>query len=164
MGLGSGPVQLAYCVSDVRSAALWWVDRFGAGPFFVRDHIEVADVFVHGEPGGFDHSSAYGQWGPLMVELVTIHDPPSLRSIGLHHAAFFVDSFDRATSGLAAAGWPPALVAAAGETRFAFHDARAELGHLIEIYEGSAPLRRFYTMVADAAVGWDGTDPIRPLV
>lgn len=162
--LGGGPVQFAYCVEDVRSAALWWVDRFGAGPFVVRDHIEVDDVVVHGEPGCFDHSSAYGQWGSVMVELVAIHDPPSLRSPGLHHAAFFVDSFDEATSELTAAGWPPVLVATAGSTRFAFHDGRADLGHLVEIYEGSAPLRRFYAMVADAAVGWDGTDPIRPLV
>ena len=122
-------------------------------------------MLVDGQPGRFDHSSAYGQWGPIMVELVAVHDPQSLRSPGLHHAAFFVDSFDEAAAELIAAGWPPVLVASAagGTTRFGFHDARAELGHLVEIYEGSAALRGFYAMVAEAAVGWDGIEPIRVL-
>jgi hypothetical protein len=160
MGLAGGPVQIAYGVTDVRTAALEWTAR-GVGPFFVREHIPVGDVAVDGRPGVFDHSSAYGQWGPIMVELVAVHEPSSLAGIGLHHMAFFVASHDQAAAELARAGFPEVLRARAGETRFAFHDARAELGHLIEIYEPTEPLRRFYAMVAEAAAGWDGRDPIR---
>ena len=46
---------------------------------------------------------------------------------------------------------------------FAFHDALAERGHLIEIYERTAPLARFYDMVRTAAIDWDGVDPVRHL-
>ena len=46
---------------------------------------------------------------------------------------------------------------------FALHDGHAEHGHLIEIYERTAPLGRFYDMVRDAASGWNGADPIRVL-
>ena len=46
---------------------------------------------------------------------------------------------------------------------FAFHDGGAERGHLIEIYERTAPLARFYEMVRAASVGWDGADPVRYL-
>lgn len=173
--LAGGPVQLAYGVDDVRSAARRWAVEFGAGPFFLRHNIEVSDVSIAGsvaglvEPaaggssGGFDHSSAYGQWGSLMVELIAVHDPPSLASSGLHHLAYFVESFESAARQLEERGWPQVMVATAGQTRFAFHDARSELGHLIEIYEGSVPLRKFYAMVADAAKGWDGADPVRTL-
>jgi hypothetical protein len=46
---------------------------------------------------------------------------------------------------------------------FAFHDALDERGHLIEIYERTAPLARFYDMVREAAARWNGADPVRRL-
>lgn len=137
--LAGGPVQLAYGVTDVRAAAAEWEAR-GAGPFAIREHIEV-------EPSWFDHSSAYGWWGEVMVELVCVHAPSELSATGLHHMAFFVDSFTDAQAELTAAGYPAVLTAQAGATDFAFHDARNDLGHLIEIYEGSDALRSFYDTV-----------------
>ena len=82
-----------------------------------------------------------------MVELVQVHAPASLAGLGLHHMAFFVDSFVDATAELEAAGFNSVLTAKAGSTDFAFHDARKSLGHLIEIYEGSEALRGFYETV-----------------
>ena len=148
--LAGGPVQLAFGVTDVHAAVAAWVER-GAGPFFVREHIEVTDVVIGTEPGAFDHSSAFGQWGAIMVELIAVHDPPSLASTGLHHVAFFVPDFDAAADELTARGWPRAVSAVAGSNRFALHDARDELGHLVEIYEPTDALLGFYAMVADAA-------------
>jgi catechol 2,3-dioxygenase-like lactoylglutathione lyase family enzyme len=160
--MAGGPVQIAYGVTDVRAAASRWT-AYGAGPFFVRDHIPVDEVKVDGRPGVFDHSSAYGQWGQIMVELVAVHEPSSLAptGAGIHHVAYFVASHDQAAAELADAGFLGVLRARAGATWFSFHDARTELGHLIEIYEATEPLRRFYAMVAEAAAGWDGRDPIR---
>lgn len=152
--LAGGPVQVAYAVDDVRAAAASWAAEQGAGPFFVREHIPVADPT-------FDHSSAYGWWGRVMVELVCVHEPAELAGQGLHHVAYFVDSFAEATAELTGRGWPAVLSTTAGTTNFAFHDARAELGHLVEIYEGDDRLRGFYAMVEAAADGWDGTDPVR---
>jgi hypothetical protein len=48
-------------------------------------------------------------------------------------------------------------------TAFAFHDARSELGHHIEIYEPTVHLRSFYAMVREASIGWDGDAPVRDL-
>ena len=144
--LRAGPVQIAYCVADLARSVAEWEAR-GAGPFIVREHIAVDEAIVFGEPAAFDHSSAYGWWGELMVELVHVHAPESLRTTGLHHLAFFVDSFAEASAELTAAGMPQVLRARAGATDFAFHDARPQLGHFIEIYEGSEPLRSFYTHV-----------------
>ena len=161
--LAGGPVQIAYGVANIEQAALTWSETFGAGPFFVRHHIPVTQVHIDGVPAVFDHSSAYGQWGSVMVELVEVHAPSQLAVVGLHHLAYFVDSFDDATAELANRGWPAALSATAGTTRFSFHDARHELGHFVEIYEPSVGLVDFYAMVAASADGWDGTDPVRPL-
>jgi len=87
----------------------------------------------------------------IMVELISVHDPPSLASTGLHHIAFFVPDFDAAAEELTARGWPRAVSAVAGSNRFALHDAREEMGHLVEIYEPTDALLGFYSMVADAA-------------
>jgi catechol 2,3-dioxygenase-like lactoylglutathione lyase family enzyme len=166
------PVQLAYAVTDVDTAASNWASVHGAGPFFVSRHIAVGDVRYRGQPGTFDHSSAYGQWGSVMVELVQDHTvgPSPIADVvvpgrsGLHHLAFFVDALDAASAALVTHGWPEALFArtASGQC-FAFHDATADLGHMVEIYEGSPRLRDFYSMVADASIGWDGSRPIREL-
>jgi len=158
-----GPVQIAYAVDDVVSAAESWVAR-GAGPFFVRQHIAVTNSRMYGESAPFDHSSAYGQYGDLMIELLCEHHRDDDRvgpRVGVHHLAFFVDDVASAQPLLAAHGWPEVLYAEAGLTPFAMHDATSELGHLIEIYHDGERLRGFYDMVRSAAAGWDGADPVR---
>jgi catechol 2,3-dioxygenase-like lactoylglutathione lyase family enzyme len=155
--------QIAYAVTDVADAAERFARRTGAGPFFVVEHIPVASAVVFGEPRPFDHSSAYGQWGDVMVELVAEHTPPIVApGSGVHHVACWVDSLDAGIAWGAAQGWPTALLAetTAGQ-RFAFLDARAELGHLVELYEPTERLVAFFARVAAAAEGWDGSDPVR---
>lgn len=161
-----GPVQIAYAVDDVIEAARRWSER-GVGPFFVIEHIDVHNARVNGVSGTFDHSSAYAQWGSVMVELICQHDSGGERiveSSGIHHVACFVDDFHGAAARLAAAGHGEVLYAeTAAGMPFAFHDARAERGHFIEIYERTDRLGHFYDMVRDASVGWNGSDPIRVL-
>lgn len=167
----SGVVQVAYLVSDVRSAALRHSEAFGSGPFFVADHIPLQSVSHRGGPAVFDHSSAYGQWGPVMVEFVALHAarPASLASAagvgdtGIHHVARFVADLDTEASRLVAAGYGQVLLArTASGLRFAFHDG-GRLGHLLEIYEPAPGLTAFYDRVASAADGWDGSAPLRPM-
>ncbi len=161
------PRQIAYAVTDIRVAAAQWVHR-GAGPFFTNDHIEVRNARLFGESGVFDHSSAYGQWGDVMIELICQHNPgpkPVVGTSGLHHLAFFVDDIALAAEHLEASGYPEALYGEAGSALsampFAMFDARKELGHLIEIYPSTDRLKAFYAMVKDAAHGWNGANPIR---
>jgi hypothetical protein len=159
-----GPVQLAYAVDDVAEAARRW-NANGVGPFFVIEHIDVHNVRIKGAPSTFDHSSAYAQWGDVMVELICQHDSGGERIVGpsgIHHVAFFVDNFATAAAQLTASAMPEVLYAeTASGMAFGFHDGRAEHGHLIEIYERTDGLARFYDMVRESAAGWDGSDPIR---
>ena len=159
------PVQIAYAVHDVASAAERFAATTGAGPFFVNPHIPVSNVRVFGGPSEFDHSSAYGQWGEVMVELVEEHTPPLvLPGSGVHHVAFFVADTEAAVAECAAHGWPEALWAeTAGGFPVAFCDARHELGHLVELYAPTERLRGFYAMVREASLGWDGGSPVRAL-
>lgn len=166
------PVQVAYAVPDAVDAAERWAADCGAGPFFVRPDIELFDVVHRGRPAAFDHTSAYGQWGSIMVELVQDHtDGPSVvhdafppGTSGLHHLAHIVDDVPATIRTLVDRGHELAMSARTGNgTEFHFIDALATHGHFIELYPRSDRLLAFYAMVADAAAGWDGTDPVRLL-
>ena len=166
------PVQIAYAVPDASAAATAWASDFGAGPFFVRPHIELVDVVYRGRPGTFDHTAAYGQWGSLMVELVVDHgagDSP-IRDVlapgesGLHHMAFIVEDLHETVKALVRAGHEIAMSArTTNGTEFHFVDTWAAYGHMIELYERSDRLLDFYRMVARAAVAWNGDEPVRML-
>ena len=166
--------QLAYKVNDLEAAAAAHHRQFGSGPFFVLRHVALASSQHRGVERRFDHSSAYGQWGSVMVELVVQHNPDdsALHDMfpwgsgkeGLHHAALFVDDLDAAIARFAAEGAPLAqLSVTTGGTAFAFVDTRASLGHMLELYEPTGQLTGFYDFVADAAKGWDGRDLLREL-
>ena len=164
------PVQIAYAVDDVERAAASFADRFGAGPFFVRNHPPFEATHDDG-PAVFNHSSAYGQWGHMQIELVQIGEcsPASLHRLvsaqpGIHHVATFVESLIDERARLEALGMRCVMHATtASGLQFAFFDARAELGHLLEIYEPADSVLRLYSKVRDAAIDWDGRDPVRAI-
>jgi hypothetical protein len=159
------PVQIAYGVTGLEAAAARFSASTGAGPFVMVEHIALRSARVRGTAGEFDHSSAYGQWGPIMVELVEEHTPALMApGSGVHHMAFMVPRLDDAAAWCEHQGWPELLRAeTSGGQVFAFHDAREQLGHLVELYEPSDRLLGFYRSVATSAHGWDGTDPVRRL-
>lgn len=166
--------QLAYKVNDLEAAAAAHHRQFGSGPFFVLRHVALASSVHRGVERAFDHSSAYGQWGGVMVELVVQHnaDDSALHEMypwgsgreGLHHAALFADDLEAEIARFAAEDAPLAQLSVTSDgTTFAFVDTRASLGHMLELYEPTPQLTGFYDFVADAAKGWDGREPVREL-
>ena len=163
------PKQIAYAVPDAFEAAKKWAEDFGAGPFFIAEHIPVTQVLYRGTPATFDHTSAYGQWGDIMVELVQDHGtgPSVIRDLygpdesGLHHLAYFVDDLTNATNFLQSLGFELGMSAVAGPTEFNLIDTTQQLGHFIELYEPNTSLTAFYDRVKEASIHWDGENPIR---
>ncbi len=166
--------QIAYFVDDIDAAASAHSAAFGSGPFFTLRQIPLTRSVHRGVERPFDHSSAYGQWGDIMVEFVQQHnpDPSACHDLypagsgrhGLHHTAVWVDDLQAAIAEFEAAEMPLAQLSTTEfGTDFAFVDASATLGHMIELYEGDEGLRGFYAMVKDAAQGWDGSDRVREL-
>jgi hypothetical protein len=150
------PVQIAYAVDpsrDLDEVASEFRASTGAGPFVVARKIPLTSCTITGRPGEFDHSSAYGWWGELMVELVQEHTPSVIgRTSGLHHMAFMVPDLEQAIAWCARQKWPTLLDAntSTGQ-RFVFADARETLGHLVEMYEPSERLLGFYDHVRQLA-------------
>ena len=164
--------QVAYFVADVRAAALRHHELFGSGPYFVADHIATPMVRHRGRPAALDHSSAYGQWGSLMIEFVQQNDagPSAFHDMyprgsgreGLHHVALFVDDLAAAIARWEAAGHACALYAEmASGFAFAMIDTVPLYGHMIELYQPDAVLTGFYANVA--ATAGEGGEVIRPI-
>lgn len=146
----TNPCQLAFSVSDLKKPTLeTWRQRLDTGPFVVAEHVELENSLVHGRPADFDHSSAFAQWGDVMIELIVEHSRPRIGSDrGIHHVAFIVPEIDDAANRCAEFGWPVVLDARTSRgQRFMMCDARVDLGHLVEIYEGTPDLLDFYQYV-----------------
>lgn len=166
------PVQFAYHVPDPERAAYDYAAAYGWGPFFLLEHISLSRCVYRGNTAVFDHSSAYGQAGELMIELISQHDdtPSVLRdlfakdAVGLHHVAHFVPDLSAVLEQSPSSDHQIVLDACtASGTSFAMLDTSSRLGHMLEIYEATADLAKFYRYVKRAADGWSGADPLRRL-
>ena len=163
------PVQIAYAVPDIFKGVDKWIKDFGAGPFFIAEHIPIKNVIYRGQPSELDITVAYGQWGEIMRELVQDNGegPSIIRDLyppqksGLHHLAYFVNDMDLVSAKLVKEGYVLAMSGQAGENRFQFFDAISEMGHFIEIYEPIESLKYLYERVRSASINWDGSDPLR---
>lgn len=163
--------QIAYFAADVRAAATAHHALFGSGPYFVADNIPLRTSLHRGTPRPLDHTSAYGQWGDIMVEFVqqnnpgpsAFHDvyPEGSGRGGVHHVALFADDVQAEIARFNAAGHETALYAEMSDGfAFAFIDTVATLGHMVELYAPAPVLTGFYDMVSDAAKHFTGGDLI----
>lgn len=166
------PVQLAYHVPDSREAALHFAATRGWGPFYLMERIPLEFARYRGQDLPWVHTSAYGQAGDLMIELISQPDdsPSVLRERfsrqqqGLHHVASFVDHLPAAIEAERDRGHSIALEARTTTgVDFVMIDTVATLGHMLELYEPNPVLKDFYAFVRRKAEAWDGSHPVRVL-
>ena len=162
-------VQIAYYVPDPVLAAAECARRYGWGPFYLLEHVPLSSCLYRGREAPLDHSSAYGQAGDLMVELITQHDDaPSVvreayarEASGLHHVAHFVPDLSAALAHCVREGGVVVMDACTADgVRFVMVQMPM-LGHYLELYEPSPALRRFYGYIRKKSIDWDGAAPLR---
>lgn len=161
--------HIGYVVEDLRGGVARFSAATGAGPFFAMEHIVFDEVTFGGEPAVYDHSSAFGQWGPLLVELTQVHDarPAGLRQAlvspggGVGHVAWLADSLERESERLRAAGLAPFHTGRTGPAHAVWFHGGPLFGHPVEVLQTRDELLGFYAMVREASPGWDGAEPLR---
>ena len=162
--------HVGYVVERLHRDVARFAETFGAGPFFAMEHIAFDEVTYRGDPAIYDHSSAFGQWGPIIVELTQVHDaqPAGLRRRARRAgrrrrprrlARRLARGGDRIAS--CALGLEPFHTGRTGPATAVWFDGGPLLGHPIEVLQRRDELLRFYAMVRAAAEGWDGSDPLR---
>jgi hypothetical protein len=159
-------IQYAYTVPSLEPAIELYVTRFGAGPWFRRGPFTPPQARYRGAPVSMTISLARCFAGDSMIELIQQHDDaPSVfneRPYGFHHWAVGVRDIDAAIAGYASFGYPEAFsdVVPSG-ARIVYVDATADLPGMIELIEMNAQQEAMYTAFRDAALSWDGTEPVR---
>lgn len=161
--------HVGYVVEDLHRDVPRFAAVTGAGPFYAMEHIVFDEVSYRGEPAAYDHSSAFGQWGPLIVELTEIHDaqPEGLRESlvgpggGVGHIAWLADSLEDEVARLEAAGITAFHAGRTGPASAVWFDGGERFGHPIEVLQRRDELLGFYAMVREASLGWNGTEPLR---
>jgi hypothetical protein len=158
-------IQNAYVVDDLDAAIARWHAVCGIGPFFVRRHLQLAEVRYRGRAARLDFSAAYVQAGPVMVELVQQHDaePSAFRDMfgpgqqGFHHVAVVPTDYQALLAHYEAQGCAVAMELRTSSGRgAAYVDTRNLVGHMTEVYLPTEGLAAVYQEVAMAAARWDG--------
>jgi hypothetical protein len=163
--------QIAYCVNNVRAAALRHSALFGSGPFFAIDY-HALPVTHRDKDAIFTHSAAIGQWGSIQVELMQDNgDGPSILSdlykkgsgrTGIHHMAIIIDDLESTVASFKKSGYSEAMRVSIPHAPLnaVFMDTVATYGHFIELYEPVPIITNIYDAVAKAAIGFDGRNPL----
>lgn len=169
----SRPIHhVGFNVTDLRPAIDTWVAVYGAGPFYVNEHVVYDECTAYGAPAVWDHSAGFGKCGSLPVELQQTHDlrPAELarpftadgRS-AVNHVGVTAEDPAAESARLDALGFGLCMHARLGEVQFFWHDATAAFGYCLEVIGAGPGLDAFFGTVAAGARDWDGRDPIRSL-
>ena len=161
--------HIGYVVGDLRAGVERFSATTGAGPFLVIEHLVFQEVTYRGEPAAYDHSSAFAQWGSIMVELTQVHDaqPAGLRQAftrpggGIGHVGWLADSLDDEVARLQAGGLTVFHTGQTGPVSAVWLDGGDLFGHPIEVLQRRNEVERFYAMVLEASRDWDGSEPFR---
>jgi Glyoxalase/Bleomycin resistance protein/Dioxygenase superfamily len=167
------PHHRAYLVEDIESTVNRLAEQLGAGPFFLIERVPLENVASRGEPAEFVHDSAFGLCGDGAIELIrTVALAPERVEKGfagprprIHHVAYVVPAKEVAElrSQLDERGVTQYLSSQLGGAETTLHDASATLGHDLEIHADNPALHDFFGMVRRGALGWDGSEPLRPV-
>ena len=171
-----GPVrQLGYVVRDLEAAMKHWVEVMHVGPFFHFERAPLLDYHYRGETADLWISAALAQCGSMQIELIQPrNDAPSMwRDFlasgreGLQHVAFWVDepAYDAKLAQARAAGFTVCMSASTVDAagRLVYFEQEGHPGTVVELSCMTSAKKTVFDSVADAAVGWDGRDPIRRL-
>jgi hypothetical protein len=164
--------QSAWVVDDIEDAASLWAEKTGIGPFFLADYQEgvLVDTFYRGTPLPLTMKTALAQAGDMQIELIqpTGNRPSAYRDTvpvgraGFHHIALWSSDVSGDIAHYVDRGFEVAASGSAGGIgQFAYIDTTSVFGHMIELVEDIDIIRTVFKAVADAAIGWDGSDPVR---
>src|SRR6218665_56607 len=148
-----------------------WVKVMGVGPWFHFERVQLDNFTYKGEPSPLEMSVALANSGDLQIELIQqTNDAPSMyRDFlaagheGLQHVAYWTNDYQALYDQALALGFRVGHEGQGGgpNGRFAYFDAQAHPGTVIELSDISGNKRSLFEFIKKASIGWDGKDPIR---
>lgn len=171
------PMQIAYVPDDFDAALAHWTQNMGVGPFYVMEGIALEDMRFMGAPSDLRFTIALAQWGDVQIELIrTDNDSPSIYSGdylpgsgAMHHVCLLTDDIAAARSAIEAGGGLVLVEGKVGADGAVIYadcgpaESRPNAGAIVEVLQPASGSDALFGMIADAAKGWDGSEPVRVL-
>lgn len=164
--------QICYLVPDIEEAMTYWAETLGIGPWYYNPKVPIENYTFRGERHEPHNSVALANSGGLQLELLqTRNDVPSMYRefkeaglTGVQHVAYWTESFDEDLARAEARGYRVCMGGEVGvDGRFVYFETDLRHpGTVIELSEVAGPKGRLFKLIREAAVGWDGSDPVRP--
>jgi len=163
-------MQVAYVVENIEQSMQEFAQRLKVGPWFVTGPFTPTEGRYRGQPTEVNLTLAVGFAGHMSFELIQQHNrAPSVfretvekRGYGFHHWAVATDAFEHDVELHRSHGYEAAFTArSARGYRIAYMDTTRDLPGMIELIELTEGLEERYAKMYQAALGWDGADPVR---
>ena len=166
-----GPLrQMGFVVRDIDKAMRHWVEVCGIGPWYLAEKLPL-DAFCYTEQRYDDiHLTiALANSGDVQLELIQQRDetPTMYRDFlaagheGLQHWSSWPENYHELLDRAVRNGW---TIGQRGETPrgpFVYFWNEGHPGTVIEMAELTPTRRRIFDAVREAAIDWNGNDPIR---
>ena len=165
--------QNGYVVRDIHAAMDHWVNVMGVGPWYYVDRVKT-DYFRHrGVASPVEMSIALANSGDLQIELIQQrNDALSLYKEfldagheGLQHMAYWSKDYQSVYDRALSLGYKVGHEGQIGgeQGRFCYFDTQAHPGTVVELSDISGAKGQFFEHIRQAALNWDGSNPIRPV-
>ncbi|HEX3954538.1 MAG TPA: VOC family protein [Stellaceae bacterium] len=162
--------QVGIVVRDIEKAMRHWVEVCGVGPWFYAERLPMTNYRYRGTPYDTPHLSiALANSGNVQLELIQQRcTTPSLYQDflgagheGMQHWSSWPVNYHEIRERALASGWQSGQEGDSPRGPFIYFLNEGHPGTIIEMAEATATRMRIFDQVCEAAIGWDGKDPIR---
>lgn len=173
LSIGSEEIyHLGFTVENLDTAMAEWQKNRGFGPFFVIRGFAFEDPQYRGETAAPEVDLAFAFNGRLMVELMHQRDEtPSVYTetitasgYGFHHFAYLSDNVDVSVRAAEAAGDTCVFRANFAGGRLAYCQTSLMDAGFVEYVERNQDIEALLNVMYQAALDWDGSEPVRNLM
>jgi Glyoxalase/Bleomycin resistance protein/Dioxygenase superfamily len=163
--------QMGIVVRDIEAAMRHWVDVCGVGPWFHTDRMAFHEFSYRGKPCQIHAAGAFANSGDVQIELIEQKcQTPSMYldflakgREGVQHWSSWPVNYQEVYDRAIKAGYEIGQEGASNRGRFVYFLREGHAGTVIEMAEYTPERRRAFEFVREAARGWDGSKPVRPM-
>ena len=166
-----GPMrQVGIVVRDIDKAMRHWVEVCGVGPWFYAEKLPMTGYRYKGRSYDIPHLSiALANSGDVQLELIQQRcDSPSLyRDFlgagheGMQHWSSWPVNYHEIRERALRTGWQIGQEGDTPRGPFIYFLNEGHPGTVVEMAEATPTRMRIFDAVREAALAWDGKDPIR---
>lgn len=162
--------QIGIVVSDIEAAMRHWVKVCGVGPWFYADRLPVTAFTYRDQTfDGIHISVALANSGEVQLELIQQRcDTPSMyRDFlaagheGMQHWSSWPEDYDARVERALSNGYSVGQSGDSPRGKFVYLWEEGHPGTVIEMAHMTPTRRGIFDAIREAAVGWDGSDPVR---